>query len=162
MIASNLIKEMLVTAVTANDLQAATHRLEKLESTQIVDHIAFSDEGSSLTHVLYEHRLTPSQYLPDLAIYSPTESEDDYIRYYLAHDGLTLGNATIYIHLNTRKLVEQVVYATRAAIGSQSFLHDNHAVKGGLPAALFKPRTVKGTASQATPPGRCLAYTHII
>jgi len=31
--------------------------------------------------------------------------------------------------------------------------------KGGLPAALFKPRTVKGTASQATPPGRCLAYT---
>ena len=31
--------------------------------------------------------------------------------------------------------------------------------KGGLPAALFKPRTVKGTASQATPPGRCLAHT---
>ena len=25
-------------------------------------------------------------------------------------------------------------------------------LKGGLPAALFKPRTVKGTASQATPP----------
>ena len=30
-------------------------------------------------------------------------------------------------------------------------------IKGGLPAALFKPRTVKGTASQATPPGRCQA-----
>ena len=26
--------------------------------------------------------------------------------------------------------------------------------KGGLHAALFKPRTVKGTASQATPPGQ--------
>ena len=30
-----------------------------------------------------------------------------------------------------------------------------------MPAALFKPRTVKGTASQATPLGRCLAYTRI-
>ena len=35
-------------------------------------------------------------------------------------------------------------------------------LKGGLPAALFKPRTVKGTASQATPPGRCLAFTRLL
>jgi len=41
----------------------------------------------------------------------------------------------------------------------QNWEHHDMDIKGRLPAALFKPRTVKGTASQATPPGRCLAFT---
>ena len=49
--------------------------------------------------------------------------------------------------------------ASISKISQQSMTVIELKSKGGLPAALFKPRTVKGTASKATPLGCCLAQT---
>jgi hypothetical protein len=129
-VASNVIKESLVTAETAMDLRGACHRLEKLDSTQIIDHIEFGDEESQITQVLNEHRLTPSQRSQELAIYEPIHVEPDYFEFPLQHDGVTLGDTLLYVQLNTRKLFDQII----SAHGAESLLSDNHAVLLGLEA----------------------------
>ena len=123
-IASNLIKESLATAETAQDLRAACHRLEKMESTEIVDHMVFGDEETEPTNVLLEHRLTPSMISPELCIYQPAEVEQEYDEFPVIHDGTTLGNTSLSVQLNTRKLLGHVA----SADGFKSLLSNDSAV----------------------------------
>jgi hypothetical protein len=123
-IASNLIKELLVTAETAQDLRSACHRLEKFQSTEIVDHIVFGDEETQPKNVLLQHRLTPSEILPDFCIYQPLDLEPEYFEFLLEHDGIAFGNTRLFIQLNIKKLLDQVA----SADGTDSPLSDNSAV----------------------------------
>ncbi len=123
-VASNLIKECLVNAETAEDLRGACHKLEKFQSTEIVDHIVFEDEETQPTNVLLQHRLTPSPILPEFCIYQPLDVEPGYFEFLLEHDGAALGNTLLCVQLNTRKIFDQVA----SADGTESLLSENSAV----------------------------------
>ena len=123
-IASNLIKECLVTAETAQDLRGACHRLENFQSTEIVDHVVFGDGETQPTNELLQHALTHSPILPEFCIYQPLEVEPESLEFFLEHDGAALGNTSLSIQLNTRKLLNQVA----SADGIKSPLSDNSAV----------------------------------
>ncbi len=101
----------LATAETAVDLRAPRHRLEKLPSTEIVD-----PRG-----VLPQHMMSPSPNSAIYAHYEPHDNEEDYFEHKLMHDDILLGNKSLSVQLNSRKLFDQVF----AADGSESVLSDN-------------------------------------
>lgn len=132
-VATNIIKEMLATAETIEELRLARQRLEKLPSSETVDlssPLLLEDRSVggpyNLSRVLLEHRLSPAlaHNSSQIAIYEPAEFETDYHEFFVCHDANMLGKLSLSIQLNKRKLFNQAIEAD----GPELVLGGNHAI----------------------------------